>query len=294
MSKVNISWDEDEPHRVNTLTQKFNPDQLADLELKEFLASYESESDDDDEKEKRKKEYRALMESGDVDSDKDEENDVDMEFRFNPGLEDACKNILEKKDNKLETLWETQLRLKREKKKRTRRMNQKDDDDDDDDNTKKKKKVLEEKVAAEERRSTVELDLLAANGGDGNKDVKGYNIKGRRNREMVEDKMIPWADSSFSATISDPNYALDPTIPQFTRSATYVKQLAQKQNEDPTSHEQVKAKEGEEESSTRDGMLLATKKSRFTEFATVKSVRLKIQRKKAELAQLMKKKAKAN
>nr|XP_018486551.1 PREDICTED: ESF1 homolog [Raphanus sativus] len=93
MSKVNISWDEDEPHRVKTLTQKFNPDQLADLELKEFLASYESESDDDDdddEKEKRKKEYRALMESRDVDSDKDEENDVDMEFRFNPGLEDIC------------------------------------------------------------------------------------------------------------------------------------------------------------------------------------------------------------
>ncbi|WZZ41769.1 hypothetical protein YC2023_038028 [Brassica napus] len=54
MSKVTVSWDEDEPHRVKTLNLQFSPGQLADLELKEFLASYESESDDDDEKEKRK------------------------------------------------------------------------------------------------------------------------------------------------------------------------------------------------------------------------------------------------
>ncbi|CAN7116869.1 unnamed protein product, partial [Brassica rapa subsp. narinosa] len=99
----------------------------------------------------------------------------------------------------------------------------------DDDDSKKKKKGLEEKVAAEER-SIAELELIRAyeNGGDGS-------------REMAEEK-IPWADpdddSRFSATISDHNYALDPTNPRFKR--------------------------------------------------------LKIQQKKAELAQLMKKKAKAN
>jgi len=28
MSKVNLSWDEDEPHRIKTLNQKFNPEQV--------------------------------------------------------------------------------------------------------------------------------------------------------------------------------------------------------------------------------------------------------------------------
>ncbi|KAG2295306.1 hypothetical protein Bca52824_041975 [Brassica carinata] len=290
MSKVNVSWDEDEPHRVKTLTQKFNTDQLADLER--FLASYESESDDDDDEEKRKT-YQALMESGDVDSDTDdEENDLDMEFTFNTGLENVSKKFIGKKDKKSETLWETQLRVKREKK-TARRMNQKNDDDN------KKKKGLEEKVAAEERRSIAELGLIVAdeNGGDGSKCLKGYNIKGRKgknkSREMAEEK-IPCADPDylrFSAAISDPKYALDPTDPRFKRSATYAKQLAQKQKEDPKSQGQVEAKE--ESSSARDGML-GNKKRSFAESATVESLKLKIQQRKAELAQRMKKKAKAN
>nr|VDC81218.1 unnamed protein product [Brassica rapa] len=116
---------------------------------------------------------------------------------------------------------------------------------------------------------------------------------------MAEEK-IPWADpdddSRFSAAISDHNYTLDPANPRFKRSSTYFKQLAQKQKEDPTNHEQVEAKEtkSKEELSTKDDGMLGTKKRSFTESATVKSLRLKIQQKKAELAQLMKKKAKAN
>ncbi|CAN7009618.1 unnamed protein product, partial [Brassica rapa subsp. trilocularis] len=109
-------------------------------------------------------------------------------------------------------------------------------------------------------------------------------------------KSEPDDDSRFSAAISDHNYTLDPTNPRFKRSSTYFKQLAQKQKEDPTNHEQVEAKEtkSKEELSTKDDGMLGTKKRSFTESATVKSLRLKIQQKKAELAQLMKKKAKAN
>ncbi|KAF3550383.1 hypothetical protein DY000_02003483 [Brassica cretica] len=159
MSKAIVSWDEDEPHRVKTLNQKFSPDQLADLEMKEFLASYESESDDDDdEKEKRKKAYRDLVESGDVESDEDEEeeeNDLDMVVQFHTRLEDLSNKFREKKEEKSETVWDAQLRKMREKK-RARRMKQKHDDDD----NKKKEKGLEKKVAAEERRSIAELELI--------------------------------------------------------------------------------------------------------------------------------------
>ncbi|KAF3550380.1 hypothetical protein DY000_02003484 [Brassica cretica] len=116
----------------------------------------------------------------------------------------------------------------------------------------------------------------------------------------MADEKIPWIDpdddSRFSAAISDHNYVLDPTNPRFKRSSTYFKQIAHKQKQDPTSHEQVEAKEikSKEELSTRNDGMLGSKERSFTESATVKSLRLKIQQKKAELAQLMKKKAKAN
>ncbi|KAF8092316.1 hypothetical protein N665_0417s0013 [Sinapis alba] len=324
MSRVNVTWDEDEPHRVKTLNQRFNPDQLAELELKEFLASDESESDDDedDDEEKRKEKYRALMESGDVDSDKDEdeeENDMDMEVKFDTGLEDLSNKFREKKEEKPETVWEGQLRKMREKK-RARRMQKKDDDDDDDSSdddgddysvddhkkkkkSKKNKKGLEEKLAADER-SLAELELIVAdeNGGDGKKGLKGYNIKGKgkkKSREMAEEK-IPSADPDdqrFSVAFTDPNYALDPTNPQFKRSATYVKQLTQKQKEDPRSQEQVKDVETKK-ASTSVG---SSKKRSFAESATVKSLKLKMQHKGSEkkkegtteLAQRVKNKAKA-
>lgn len=330
MSKVNVSWDEDEPHRVRTLNQRFNPDQLAELELNEFLASDASESDssdNDDDEEKRKEKYRALMESGDVDSDKDEENeenDQDMVVEFNTGLEDLSNKFREKKEEKPETVWEAQLRKMREKKK-ARRMQKKDDDDDDgssdddssdddddynvDDQKKKKKKMmnknkkgLEEKLAADEK-SLAELELIVAD--ENGKGLKGYNIKGKgkkKRKEMAEEE-IPSAgpdDPRFSAAFKDPNYALDPTNPQFKRSATYVKQLTQKQKEDPRSQEeQVKDVETK---TTTDGIVGSSKKRNFAESATVKSLKLKMQQKgsekkkkegTAELAQRVKNKAKA-
>ncbi|CAH8324079.1 unnamed protein product [Eruca vesicaria subsp. sativa] len=326
MSRVNVSWDEDEPHRVKTLNQKFNTDQLAELELKEYLASDESESESDD-KEKRKDKYRrALVESGDVDSDKDEdeENDQDMEVEFNTGLEDLSNKFREKKEEKSETVWEAQLRNMRDKKK-ARRMQKKDDDDDssdddDDDSSdgdhkkKKKKKMmnknkkgLEEKLEDEKSRAELELIVADENGGD-RKGLKGYNIKGKgkkRSKEMAEEK-IPSADpddSRFSVALTDPNYALDPTNPQFKRSATYVKQLTQKQKEDPRSQEQVKDVEEEtkKSSSTTEGTVGSSKKRSFAESAAVKSLKLKMlqkgsEKKKegtADLAQRLKKKAKA-
>ncbi|CAE5965793.1 unnamed protein product [Arabidopsis arenosa] len=350
LSKVNLSWDEDEPHRIKTLNQKFNPEQLANLEMKEFLASDESDSDDEDEdidedinqskrKDKRKDKYRALIESEDVDSDKDveEEDGQDMEVTFNTGLEDLSKEILKKKDSKSESVWETYLRQRREKK-RARKNKQNDDssspDDDDDYNIdrkavkddgdddffmeepplkkkkkegKTKKKGLEEEVAAEEK-SRAELELLLAdeNAGDGN-GLKGYNIKrkGKKGKTDISEEKIPAADLDdprFSALFSSPFYALDPTDPQFKRSATYARQLAAKQKEDPKSQEDVKAPKEKHELNS-DGNF-GSKKERHELTSTVKSLKMKMMNKDSEkkkagnavssstLAQRIKKKAK--
>lgn len=83
------------------------------------------------------------------------------------------------------------------------------------------------------------------------------------------------------------------------RSATYVKQLTQKQKQDPRSQEeQVKDVETK---TTDDGTVGPSKKRSFAESATVKSMKLKMQQKgsekkkegTAELAQRVKNKAKA-
>lgn len=84
------------------------------------------------------------------------------------------------------------------------------------------------------------------------------------------------------------------------RSATYVKQLTQKQKEDPRSQEQVKDVETKK-ASTTEGTEGSSKKRSFAESATVKSLKLKMQQKGSEkkkegttdLAQRLKKKAKA-
>ncbi|CAH2055339.1 unnamed protein product [Thlaspi arvense] len=323
LSKVNLSWDEDEPHRTKTLNQKFNPDQLAHLELNEYLASDdESESDGDA---SRKEKYRALVQSVDADSDKDEEDEEkgqDMVVTFNPGLEDLSKQILEKKNQEPETVWESVQRKVREKK-RARKNKEKDDDsspseDDEDDffaeqpPTKKKKKegktaMKKKKGLEEEERSRAELELLLL--ADENAGVdnghKGYNIKRKskkKSKENAEEK-IPAVDLlddvRFSAAISDPNFALDPTDPQFKRSATYIRQLNQKQKGDPRSQEEeakaAETKAKEESNNKKKGL-------KYAESSAVKSLKLKIQQKgsekknkapNAELAQRMKNKAKA-
>ncbi|CAA7038647.1 unnamed protein product [Microthlaspi erraticum] len=255
MSNVNLSWDEDEPHRVKTLNQKFKPDQLAELELKEYLASddeSESVSEEDDNEgvdrskaEKRKEKYRALFETEGVDSDKDgeEENDQDMEVTFNTGLEDLSRKQLEKKEKKSETVWESVQRRVREKKK-AKKNKQNDDDDDssspDDDSEgvrddgdddffmkqpslkkeskkNRKKKDKEEDVAAAEERSKAELELLLAdeNANDGNA-LKGYNIKRKGKKHSKE-----IAEEKIpAATLDDPRFSALFSDPHFALDPT--------------------------------------------------------------------------
>ncbi|KAJ6353353.1 hypothetical protein OIU76_002382 [Salix suchowensis] len=216
-SNIPVSWDEDEPQRVKTLKQKFN---LADLELKEFLASDESETDNDeadndmedesDKKHKKRDKYRALIQSGDG-SDEDLEEGQDMEVTFNTGLEDISKRILEKKDKQSETVWEAYLRKRREKKKARKNQSKYSSEEDSSDTDEegmegieqpddffieepsvKKlnnkdyqvKKNKEEKQLQDTDReaeaSKAELELLLADDKGGEKGLKGYNLKPKK------------------------------------------------------------------------------------------------------------------
>ncbi|KAK0604130.1 hypothetical protein LWI29_012320 [Acer saccharum] len=269
-SNVHISWDEDEPEREKTLKRKFNADQLADLELKEFLASEESETDEEDDnateeqsgkKSKKRDKYLALLESGDGSDEDGEEDGQDMEVTFNTGLEDISKRILEKKDKKSETVWEAYLRKRREKKK-GRKNNSKYSSDDESSDTdgeaieepddffveepsvKKSKKDVghisgkegKQQQDRDREASRAELELLLADDKGAENGLKGYNLKrkkakGKKGKEVPDEDKLPVAnydDPRFSALFTSPLFALDPTDPQYKRSAAYARQVAQK------------------------------------------------------------------
>uniref|UniRef100_A0A803NNR4 NUC153 domain-containing protein n=1 Tax=Cannabis sativa TaxID=3483 RepID=A0A803NNR4_CANSA len=288
LSNINLSWDEDEPDRVKTLKRKFDADQLAELELKEFLASDDSESDEEgeeeegegksDKKQKKRDMYRALLGSGNG-SDGDEEeddDDQDMELTFNTGLEDISKRMMEKKDKKQETVWETKLRQQREKKKlrKHRSKNSSEDegsdtdqeainepgdffeDDSDEEEPKKsnkgkskKRNKQEEDTSGQAEATKNELELLLADddtmaAGTG---AKGYNLKRRKGKDgkkiklTLEDDKIPQIveDPRFSSLFSSPAFALDPTDPRFERSSSTYARLVSQQKEKAREVEQL-------------------------------------------------------
>ncbi|KAK9067416.1 hypothetical protein SSX86_014745 [Deinandra increscens subsp. villosa] len=272
LSKIDLTWDETEAQRSKKLKRKINVDQESnyvkdELELKEFIASSDSESDEDEnnadggnKKRQKTDAYRALLQSGDG-SDEDEEDDkMDMEVTFNTGLEDLSKKILEKKDKESETVWDAYLRKRKEKKK-ARKNRSKDSSDDDNESGRSDDEPVEEpgdffagdaaqkkkesrgkkdqkpETAEDGEASRAELELLFAtdDGGDAN-NVKGYNMKRKKSKgkkDDIDEEKIPAADYEdprFSSLITRSEFALDPTDPRFKRSATYVRQVAHKQS----------------------------------------------------------------
>ncbi|KAL8231698.1 hypothetical protein R6Q57_001476 [Mikania cordata] len=273
LSKIDLTWDENEPQRTKKLKRIINVDQESkyvkdELELKEFLASSESETDEDennadggDKKRQKTDAYRALLQSreGSDDDDEEEDDKMDMEVTFNTGLEDLSKKILEKNDKKSETVWDAYLRKRKEKKKakKNRSKNSSDDDESgksDDEpveelgdffagDAAQKKKVSRDRKAKknekgeEDEASRAELELLLATdeGGDAN-NVKGYNLKRKKSKgkkDNIDEEKIPtvdYEDPRFSSLFTRPEFALDPTDPRFKRSAAYVRQVAHKQS----------------------------------------------------------------
>ncbi|OMO61027.1 pre-rRNA-processing protein esf1-like protein [Corchorus olitorius] len=178
-----------------------------------------------------------------------------MEVTFNTGLEDISKRILEKKNKEAETVWEAQLRKRREKKKakknKSKYSSEDESDETDIENTeepddffveepsvkrsKKEKKQHEEDKEKEAEASRAELELLLTDDKGADTGVKGYNLKpkkakGKKGKEVIDEEKIPTVDEDprFSALFTSPLYALDPTDPQFKRSATYARQMAKK------------------------------------------------------------------
>ena len=214
------------------------------MELKEFLASDESESDDDDEndstmkdqsdkKHKKRDMYRALIQSGDGSDGDGEEDGQDMEVTFNTGLEDISKRILEKKDKKSETVWEAYLTKRREKKKARKNKSKYSSDDESSDSdtdqeapeqiddffveepsVKRSKKEARGKSAEERHQnmdkdaeaSKAELELLLADDKGTETGPKGYSLKPKKAKGK-KGKEVPDEDKIPTVNYDDPRFS---------------------------------------------------------------------------------------
>ncbi|TVU38618.1 hypothetical protein EJB05_12002 [Eragrostis curvula] len=215
-----------------------------------------------------KEERLAILLQGNK-SDEEQSDDQDMEITFNTELEDLSKRILERKNNEEKTVWEKHQEKMKEKRKARKRgqkesddysSEDKQDDDDDffaeelsDEETKpsksKKQKVKTKDKAKGKEKSTgehleqeatkEELELLVAADHDTNNGAKGYNLKRKKGKkgkkgkeESVEDK-LPDIDLSkderFSEMFTSNLYAVDPTDPQYKRSAVFMRKQAGKE-----------------------------------------------------------------
>ncbi|GJV68716.1 pre-rRNA-processing protein ESF1 [Tanacetum coccineum] len=175
LQQIDLTWDENEPQRSKKL-DKINADEESEYvkyesELKDFIASSDSESEEDDKEERQ-------------------------EFK---------------------TVWDEYLRKKKEKKKARKNKSK---DSSDDESASSDGDTIEEAGDFFAGDKTQKKKASYAN-------VKGYNLKRKKTKgkkgkqDDIDEEKIPTADYEdprFSSLYSRPEYALDPTDPQFKRN----------------------------------------------------------------------------
>ncbi|KAF9822120.1 hypothetical protein IEO21_00114 [Rhodonia placenta] len=139
-SKVKLTWDEDDPQRVQLTRRALSRKELDENDFKAYLASSTSGSEDEDERRPRKgadakaasrDKLRALLLGGGDDlpegwgqsKGEGDEDDIDMEITFTPGLSNANEGREET------TLEKYQRKMKEKKKKRKEEVKERDADE---------------------------------------------------------------------------------------------------------------------------------------------------------------------
>ncbi|KAI8098706.1 uncharacterized protein BX664DRAFT_254641 [Halteromyces radiatus] len=122
-TRVKLTWDQDQPERVQMTRREFTEDDLKELDFDAYLASSSEneDSDDDNDVEAMRAKYRKLLENVDTNvyDDKGSDNeDGDMEITFTPGLSEktaAVETDDEDQVEKEETSIEKYMRKQKEK-----------------------------------------------------------------------------------------------------------------------------------------------------------------------------------
>lgn len=231
-SKVKLVWDEDDTERTLITRRKLSQKEIADSDFQNYLASSsDSESEAQDQKSTQKaaskERLRALLLGKSEDLPEgwggdEDDGDVDMEVTFTAGLGQTRDE-----ETTLEQ-YQRKLREKRKAKKANRqdaKPTEKDEffDEEEDDG--------QETVTGGERpvASAEELALLTSRDGVEPKhfDMKAVlkaeksskrKRKGKKAEEahdLQEEFRMNTSDPRFAAVHDDPNFAIDPSNPQY-------------------------------------------------------------------------------
>jgi len=263
-TKVKCTWDESNPQRKKDLVRKkFSPKELADMDLKAYLASSSEEEADADGAEA----LRALV-GGESDAfgEDDEEDDEseeapkgkkkkkgeemgDMEATFSlkaTRLEEELTERAKKGGQGVHTLeseepksaWQKYLdkrkEKRKEKKEKAREAKAKLRKGPEEESA-SKKKVKNTWVLGKEADSAMELDVLM-DGGDSLS--KGFNLRGPQRRAHDRGLLSQdGADDGFEVDVADPriskvfsnaDFEIDPTNPEFRKSEGMTEVLREK------------------------------------------------------------------
>ncbi|KAF7723565.1 pre-rRNA-processing protein esf1 [Apophysomyces ossiformis] len=137
-SKVKLTWDQDDPDRIQLTRREFTEDDLKDLDFDAYLASSSEDESEDESVDALREKYRKLLagsnggsafdnKQGEAD---DDEEEGDMEISFTPGLSEKAGAAVQSRLNNEEeeheeTTIEKYMRKQREKRKarKEKRMN---------------------------------------------------------------------------------------------------------------------------------------------------------------------------
>lgn len=111
LSQVELTWDETDPDRVQMAKRAFDPEEVKNLDLKDYIASSsgseESHEEEVDEKQHKSAKYRQLLEGiskttdpwakpkSKIDRQESSEEEGELQITWEPGLAEKTKEIVE-------------------------------------------------------------------------------------------------------------------------------------------------------------------------------------------------------
>ncbi|KAJ3236664.1 pre-rRNA-processing protein esf1 [Chytriomyces hyalinus] len=260
-SKAQLTWDLDDPDRMRITRKRFSKDELKEMDFKAYLASESEESSGDEaELQQRALKYKSLVSGADEEdgagSDKNGSDDEvvgDMEITFVPGLSENAaakmKKLNKEKEAEEDNVFMQERRKRKEKAKEKKSL--KDDDffndgDDKDEPATTATKLTSKKASTKKQteKELAELELVMfdeTNAAEGKhfdmKDIlkaekqtgkkKKLTKKGKKAElvQVQDDFDINVKDSRFAEMHSSHHFAIDPTNPNFKKTAAMSKLL---------------------------------------------------------------------
>ncbi|SJL05442.1 uncharacterized protein ARMOST_08809 [Armillaria ostoyae] len=256
-SKVKLTWDEDDPERNLVTRRTLSRKEIEEGHFNSYLASSSSESEGEDtrhdivqkksqQKAQSRDKLRALLLGGNDDlpegwsrgEDKEEGSDVDMEITFTPGLSES------KADQDETTIEKYQRKMKEKRKSKTERRAKGvepppkgdselggDDFFDAASDDEPAPPPTKEPISLEELQKLADGDndegqkhfdikaVLKAEKKSRRKGKKGKKAREEdANAETQPDFALDVKDDRFGVLHEDPNFAIDPSNPQFKRT----------------------------------------------------------------------------